>query len=722
MSRLAALATRRPWRVLAVTIAFMLVAVVVGGSLTKNLSATGFEDPSAEFVHARDTLQDATGASPAPGLIALVTPGGPVDSSAGRAKVAEVAKTITDDPDVSSVVTAFNGGGTDLVSTDGRSTYIATFFGPIPDDQAQDAAKRLEDQFAGDATVKLGGAAVVGHQAGTIIGEDLAKAEMLAFPIIFLLSLWVFRGVVAALLPSVMGALVIFGGFLAIGLVNEATSLSVYALNLAIGLSLGLAIDYSLLIVSRYREEMAAAGGSGREALERTLRTAGKSVLFSAVTVAAALAGLMIFPQRFLFSMGLAGVMVAFIAAAVALLVLPAVLALLGMRVNALAPKAWRRHSEDADKPITSGFWYRLSNAVMRRPGPVAAVTAVVLIIVALPALGIKFTSVDAGVLPTSASARQVSDALASNFSSDLSTQTYIAVTAPDSPQAKAAVAEYAGRVARVANVNLVTPPQYVGEDTWRIDAYSSVESFSSEGQQVVRDIRATGTPYPALVGGLPASFVDQKASIGAHLPYAILLIAFTTIVALFIMTGSVVLPVKAVIMNLLTLGSVLGILVWVFQDGRFEGLLNYDSVGALDLTQPILLGAMAFGLSTDYAVFLLSRIKEAHDAGAGTKDAVAIGLQRTGRIVTAAALLFAIAIGAFATSRVTLIKELGVGTALAVLIDATIIRALLVPSLMALLGQWNWWAPSWLRRIHQRIGFDESDGGEAGPSPARAG
>ncbi len=279
MSRLAALATSRPWRVIAVAIAFVLVALLVGGPLTKNLSATGFEDPAAEFVHARDTLQAATGASPAPGLIALVTPGVPVDSPAGRAKVAQVARTITADPDVNSAVTAFNGGGPDLVSADGRSTYIATFFGPIPDDQAQDAAKRLEDEFAKDSAVKLGGAAVVGHQAGTIIGEDLAKAEMLAFPILFLLSLWVFRGVVAALLPSVMGGVVILGGFLAIGLVNEATSLSIYALNLAIGLSLGLAIDYSLLIVSRYREEL-ARHGPGEEALRATLRTSGRTVVF----------------------------------------------------------------------------------------------------------------------------------------------------------------------------------------------------------------------------------------------------------------------------------------------------------------------------------------------------------------------------------------------------------------------------------------------------------
>ena len=253
------------------------------------------------------------------------------------------------------------------------------------------------------------------------------------------------------------------------------------------------------------------------------------------------------------------------------------------------------------------------------------------------------------------------------------------------------------------------------GPGTWRIDVYATEGGLSEVGQQLVSDIRATPAPYPTEVGGLSASFVDQKDSLAAHLPWAILLIAATTIIALFIMTGSVILPIKAVIMNLLTLGATLGILVYVFQDGRLESLLGYDSVGALDLTQPILLGAMAFGLSTDYAVFLLSRIKEAHDAGADTKDAVALGLQRTGRIVTAAALLFAIAIGAFATSQITLIKELGVGTALAVLIDATIIRALLVPSLMALFGDWNWWAPAPLRRLHRRIGFSESE-----PEPRR--
>jgi uncharacterized membrane protein YdfJ with MMPL/SSD domain len=411
--------------------------------------------------------------------------------------------------------------------------------------------------------------------------------------------------------------------------------------------------------------------------------------------------------------------MVALIAGTVALVVLSSVLALLGGRVNALAPRAWRRRTEHADEVPTSGFWYRLSHVVMRRPGIVAAVTAVALVVVALPAFGISFTSVDAGVLPSSASARQVSDAIGRDFPQDRTQPVYVAVEAP--ADAGPQLASYARDLRGMPGVQAVTPPQPVGRGVWRVDVYSDGSGLSQANQDLVRDVRAVGAPYPAQVGGLAASFVDQKSSIAAHLPWAITLIAITTIVALFLMTGSVVLPVKAVIMNLLTLGATLGILVFVFQDGRLEGLLSYDSVGAVDLTQPILLGAMAFGLSTDYAVFLLSRIKESHDAGEGTRAAVALGLQRTGRIVTAAALLFAIAIGAFATSRITLIKELGVGTAIAVLIDASIIRALLVPSLMGLLGRWNWWAPRPLRRLHDRIGLRE-DGGAREPQGAPVG
>lgn len=713
MTGLAGLASRRPWRVIAITVVFLVVAVIGGGSLTGSLAPGGFEDPNAEFVAARDQLEQAGGAAPAPAVIALVAPEGDVTPAALQTEVERVAATIGADRDVARVVTAYNGGGDVLISNDGRSSYMATYLTPVDETAAADAVERIDGELAGEPSVILGGPAAVGHQVGDIVSADLARAELIAFPIIFLLSLWVFRGVVAALLPSLMGALVIMGGFLAVGLVNVATPMSVFALNLVIGLSLGLAIDYSLLIISRYREEIATSG-PGREALLRTLKTAGRSVAFSAVTVAAALAGLMIFPQPFLFSMGMGGVLVALIAATAALVVLPAVLALLGTRINALAPKRWRSQTETADREATTGFWVVLSHWVMRRKATVAAVTTVGLLVLALPAAGINFTTVDARSLPTSVDARVVDDALAANFPENHSTPVYVAVEAPDTPSARAEVTAYAGRLAALPNAGVVPPPTPVGTNAWRIDLYSEAEPLSDAAQTLVRDVRSTPAPFPAQTGGLTASFVDQKTSLAGRLPWAILLIAATTIVALFIMTGSVILPIKAVIMNLLTLAATLGILVWIFQDGRLEWLLGYESVGALDITSPILLGAMAFGLSTDYAVFLLSRIKECHDAGEDTNDAVAHGLQRTGRIVTAAALLFAVAIGAFVTSDILMIKQLGLGTALAVLIDATIIRALLVPSLMGLFGRWNWWAPSPLRRLHARIGISESD-----PSPA---
>jgi uncharacterized membrane protein YdfJ with MMPL/SSD domain len=718
MTWLAGVASRRPWRVIAVTIAFFVVALVGGGSLTAALSPGGFEDPGTEFVAARDQLQQAGGEQPAPGLIALVEPGLPVQSSEGRATTERIAGTIGDDPEVARVATAFNGGGPALISNDGTATYMAAYFTPIDEDEAADVAERVSAALAGETGVRLGGPAAVGFQISDIISADLVRAELIAFPIIFLLSFWVFRGLVAALLPSMVGALVIFGGFLSVGVLNAVTPISVYALNLVIGLGLGLAIDYSLLVISRYREEI-AAGKVGVEALSRTLQTAGRSVVFSAVTVAAALAGLMIFPQPFLFSMGLGGVMVAFIAGIAAIVVLPAVLAVLGTRVNALAPKRWQAQNELAHERATSGFWVRLSHAVMRRPAIVAAVTAVGLLVVALPALNINFTSVDARALPANVDARAVSDTLIADFPSNLSDPIIVAVEAPVGPGEAARVERYAAELAELPGVAAVTPPAPVGDALWSVSVYTEAPPLSDEAQALVADIRATPAPFPALTSGLSASFVDQKESLATHLPWAILVIALATIIALFIMTGSIILPIKAVIMNLLTLAATLGILVWIFQDGRLEGLLGYESVGALDITSPILLGALAFGLSTDYAVFLLARIKEEHDAGADTRDAVAVGLQRTGRIVTAAALLFAVAIGAFATSDVLLIKQLGLGTAAAVLIDATIIRALLVPSLMGLFGRWNWWAPRPLRRLHERIGFSEGEPRPVSPVPS---
>ncbi len=706
LDRIARVSDAHPVRVILIALAVAAAALGIGISLIGGLSASGFNDPASNAVVAQDEIVAATGASAVPSLIAVVDPGAPIASPEGQAAVARVVAAMDDDPDVARVL-APSPQAPQLTSTDGEKASVVAYFGDIDEDQSQAAAARLEDDLSAIPDVTVGGPWTAAAETSSIVGEDLLRAELIAFPLLFLVSLWVFRGLVAAMLPPLMGALVIFGGFFFLGVGNEAFGLSVYALNLVTGLGLGLAIDYSLLMVSRYREEIARAG-PGREALAVTMRTAGRSVIFSAITVGAALAALMIFPQDFLFSMGFGGLVVALVAAVVAVGVLPAVLALLGARVNALAPRRWRERTEAADRMEQSGGWYRLSHLVMRRPVIVAVASGAFMVLLALPALGVKFTTTDSGVLPQTASARQVDDVLTREFPGSNVTPIFVAARAPDTPEAARRLAGVSREIRAMPDAATTTPPRYVGSGTWQIDATSEYRALDDRTLALVQDIQALDTPYPSKVGGFTALFVDQRASLAAHLPWAALIIVAVTIIALFVMTGSVLLPIKAVIMNLLTLGATLGVLVLIFQDGRLEGFLRYDSQGAVDLTQPILIGALAFGLSTDYAVFLLSRIKEIRDAGGGERESVALGLQRTGRVVTAAALLFCIAMGAFATSRIVIIKELGIGTALAVALDATIVRALLVPSLMALLGKWNWWAPGPLRRLHERIGVRE--------------
>jgi uncharacterized membrane protein YdfJ with MMPL/SSD domain len=379
--------------------------------------------------------------------------------------------------------------------------------------------------------------------------------------------------------------------------------------------------------------------------------------------------------------------------------VLPAVLILLGHRVNSLTPRFLARRAEREARAMQEGFWYRLSRIVMRFPGRIATATAALLIALGLPFLGINFTSVDAQVLPESTSARQVDDVLRSEFPPYRDTPITLAVRGNAEPVAEAA--------AQLPGAAAVAPPRELDDGNYAISVVSRAPPLDGRSQDLVRDLRAL--PGDALVTGTTAGFLDLQDSLVEHLPLVLAIVVAVTVAVLFVMTGSLILPFKQVLMNALGLSAVFGILVLVFQDGRFEGLLGYTSQGGLESTQPLLLFAVVFGLSTDYGVFLLSRIKEARDAGHSDSEAVAVGLERTGRIVTAAALLFCIAIGAFVTSQVIFIKELGLGTALAVLIDATIIRALLVPALMQMLGKWNWWAPAPLARLHARLGFRDT-------------
>jgi uncharacterized membrane protein YdfJ with MMPL/SSD domain len=704
---LASLAQRHGRRTVIFAAVFFVIAGALGGGVASKLAPYGDDDPATESVKAADRLDEDGYRDPS---VIVLFQGISLTSPAGQQKVRAVESQLRADPDVSRVTGYLETQSPDFVSRNGDATYLAVGLKPTDDKEQQDAAKQIADDLAGQSGVSVGGIALAQEQVNKQVEKDLRTAEMLAFPILFLLSLIFFRSGVAALLPLMIGGLAIVGTFLLLRVANEFIDVSIFALNLTTGLGLGLAIDYSLFVVSRYREEIAKFG-PGAQAMKRTMNTAGRTVLFSSITVAVALASLMVFPQRFLYSMGLGGALVALLASAIALTVLPAVLALLGNRVNSWAPGFLQRRAERDATRTEEGFWYRLSRFVMRRPIGIATVTAAILIVLGIPFYSLKFTSVDAQVLPESASARQVDNVMRAGFPPFHDTPNLLLVENA-TPSALKTIEREASQVNGIAEV---APPQQLANGDAVIQAYSENSYISDTSRNAAKEMR--NLPVPAgsqlLVGGAAAHFVDLQDSLKSHAPIALAIVIVATLIVLFLMTGSVVLPVKQLLMNALNLSAVFGILVFIFQDGRLEGLFDYQSQGALEQTMPILLFAVVFGLSTDYGVFLLSRIKEAHDSGIPSSEAVAVGLERTGRIVTAAALLFAIAIGAFATSQIVFIKENGVGTALAVLIDASLIRALLVPSLMELLGDWNWWAPKPLRRLHERFGLSDS-----GPEP----
>ncbi|MEX2449099.1 MAG: MMPL family transporter [Solirubrobacterales bacterium] len=700
---LARFADRRARRVGLFAIFFFLLAAALGGSVAERLDPYGADDPETEAVEAREALRDAGYRHPG---VLMIVRDAPVASPAGRARVATLSRELRAMPDVASVTGYLDTRSPDFLSADGRSTYLTVTLAPTDDKRWQEASAEIVERYEGDPDVVVGGAAVAQEQVNAQVESDLQKAEMLAFPLLFLLSLLFFRSLVAALLPLMIGALAIVGTFLILRLASELGSISIFALNLTTALGLGLSIDYSLFIVSRYREEI-AKDGPGLAAMRRVLATAGRTVFFSALTVSAALASLLVFPQRFLYSMGLGGALVALFAALISLTVLPAVLTLLGDRVNSLAPRFLRRRAEAEARPDEQGFWYRLSRFVMRRPVGIATASATLLIVLGIPFFGIQFDTPDAKILPEEASARQAYDIASEQFPPNREVPILVTVRGGD----QRGVAALRREVAATEGIAVVRPPQRLGGGLTLVQAISENPFPSRESRATVERLRELGIAGAEVeVSGASAEFVDFQGSLSRHLPIALAIVIVSTLIILFLMTGSVVLPVKSLIMSFLNLSAVFGLLVLIFQDGRFEALLDYTSTGAIEQTMPILLFAVAFGLSTDYAVFLLSRIKEARDDGASESACVAIGLERTGRIVTAAALLGAVALGAFATSQILFVKQNGIGTALAVLIDASIVRALLVPSLMELLGKWNWWAPGPLRRLHDRFGISETE------------
>jgi trehalose monomycolate/heme transporter len=674
-----------PRRTLIATLVFVVLAGAIGGPLAGALkSSGGFAPPNSDSQVATRMLQRATGTEATPGIVLLVsTPRGP---AAAHDQIAGVDARLRDVTGVVSTVAPAD------VARDGRHVLVTGTLSAKADDHG--SAKAAEAAFAHDREVTVGGPAVADEQVNASVTHDLGFAELLAFPLLIALSILFFRGR-AALMPVVVGVTTVLGTFLVLTGVNHFYGLSVFALNLVIGMGLGLAVDYTLFLVTRFRQEL-SAGADVTDAIGTTMARAGHTVIFSAVTVACALATLTLFPQGFLKSMGLAGACTALVAAAAALVISPALLAIWGRKLARTDARA-----TDNDR------WYRFARGVMRRPGVVAAVTAALMVAAALPALSVTWSSAnDSRVIPQGQSARTVADALTRDFAGAGRSPVTVAVRAPGSDGD--AVNAYAHRIGEFRGVTRVSAPKFLGSDTWQVNAAVAGDPAGDTAQRVVHEIRGTEAPFTAKVTGDAAVFVDQQNAIGSHLPTAIALLAVLTFLVLWLMTGSVVLPIKAIVMNALTVGASLAPLILIYQHGHLTGLLGYTSDGGVEPTDFVVAATVVFALSTDYGVFLLGRIKEAREASATTppdeREAVAAGLGATGRVVTAAAILLAVAIGAFSTSSISFIQEIGVAVAAGVLLDAFVVRSLLVPSLMALLGRWNWWSPRGLRRLHSRI------------------
>ncbi len=705
-SRLADLINRRPWQLLAVVFVITAIAAPLGASVREHLKPRGFDVAGSGSAQARESITAAAGIDPANSALALVRLGAPVSTADSQATLAAVETKLRSDPAVVVVLDWRSAHNPAMVGRDGRSTYLIAALRPLDDRQQEEAGRRLLGAFANDRRVTLGGNPVANHEISKTIEDDLRRAELLAVPLIVLLSFVIFRGLVASLLAPLAGGITVLVSFFLLRELASVTSLSIYALNLVTGLSIGLSIDWSLLLLSRYREERARTPDP-KVALHRALSRAGHTILYSAATVAASMATLLIFPLRFLRSMGYGGLVASTVAMLTAVLVLPVVLRLLGPRIDALTLPRWRDPQRLA-RPTT--LWRGVGHLATRHAAPVATIVVAVLLAVASPVLGIRWTTVDATSLPTSAQAFQTDQAInhSSEFEPNAATPFYLALHAP--ANAGAAAAAIADRARQLHGVRVVTPPQFLGNQTWQINLVAADTPFSASTQHLVGELRTLKTSFPLFVGGDAASFYDERDAIGAHLPVAIVLLCAATLIILFLLTGSLVAPPLALLMNALTLSAAFGALILIFQDGRFESLLGYTSQGALDLTIPLVLAALVFAISTDYGVFLLDRIHETRIPGHTEQEAISHSVGAVGRIVTSAAVLFAASIGIFGTSNIVVLKILGIGAAIAVLADSILVRCLLLPASLTLLGRHTWWLPAALaQRRHQPVPTRES-------------
>ncbi len=747
LQRIARLAIAAPRRILAVAALVMAAAAIFGIPVAKSLSAGGFQDPASESAQAIQQLTDKFGQSDQQMVILVTAPDG-AQSSQARQVGTDIANQVKRSDGVFNVSSAWTvppQAAADLVSKDGKSGLIvANLKGG--ENSAQNYAKAIAKQVVHDrdgVTVRAGGVAMVYAQINHQNERDLLLMESLAIPLSFLVLVWVFGGLLTAALPIALGGLAIVGSMSVLRLISFSTDVSTYALNLSSALGLALAIDYTLLIISRYRDEL--ADGSGRdEALIRTMATAGRTVLFSATTVALSMAVMVLFPMYFLKSFAYAGIATVAVVAVAAILVTPAAIVLLGPRLDALDVRRLSRRilrrPDPVRKPVEQLFWYRSTKFVTRRAVPIGLAVVALLLVLGVPFLGVKWGMPDDRVLPHSASAHAVGDQLRHDFADDSATAVPIVV--PDVRGVRPGdLDRYAAALSRVADVSAVSAPtgtfvsgNRVGPPSApagldRGSAFLTVAStaplFSQASNTQLDRLHDVAGPGGRSVqmAGLAQINRDSVHGITTQLPLVLGLIAVIAFALLFLLTGSVVLPLKALVCNVLSLTAAFGALVWIFQDGHL-GALGTTPSGTLVANIPVLLFCIAFGLSMDYEVFLVSRIREywlasgaARPAASDTRkmradndESVALGLARTGRVVTAAALVMSISFAALIAAQVSFMRMFGVGLTLAVLADATLVRMVLVPAFMHVLGQWSWWAPKPLVWLHERFGISESD------------
>lgn len=744
--RLARLTTARPRLILFLALLFAAGAVVLGGGVADRLQGGGTTDPAAESSQAARLL-DREFAAGRPNLALLVKADAGVDDPAVTAEAKRLTERLAAEHDVQGVTSYWQAKSPALRSENGRyGLVVARVTGT--ETEADDTLKALAPHYRGShgpVDVSIGGAAQIRAEVQDTSREDLARAEVIALPLTLLILVLVFRSAVAALLPVIIGLIAIVGTNASLRVITGFTDVSVFALNLTTALGLGLAVDYGLFIVRRYREEL-HGGAPPQAAVRTTLGTAGRTVAFSALTVAVALSAMLLFPMYYLRSFAYAGISVVLIAAAAALVVLPALLLVLGRRIDALdLTRIFRRRTAEGTAPDASGRrWRRIGEAVVKRP-VVFAVTAVAfLVALGAPFLGVTFGNIDDRQLPKDAEAHQVHQVIRDGFTSRPTGELDVVAQGVDGRSRATDIASYATTLSRldgVVRVNssagtyaegrLVQQPgpanaRYTTTGASYLAVEPSLEDVSPESQDLVRAIRDVPSPFPVLVGGGAAELVDTQDTLADRLPYALLAMVGVTMILLFLMTGSVVVPLKAVVLNVLSLSATFGALVWVFQDGHLSGLLgDFTVTGFIPATLPVLMFCVAFGLSMDYEVFVLSRIKEEYDRTGDTTRAIVFGLQRSGGVVTAAAAVLSVVLVAIGTSQITNMKMLGLGLALAVLMDAIVVRGVLVPSVMQLLGRANWWAPGPLRRLHGRFGISEGGPSETVvtvPSPTKAG